>query len=201
MYDQLKNCFARFNSEEAIKESMHKHETQINKSLNQEVSRSCPKFKLLGTSMTLKTRVNTVLCKRNNGYKQYYEQALKKLHINQKDCKQYHFDNGVVRQHETKLMHYRKIISKDYRRKRKHKIEAMKREQVLDSRIEKVQGTYGSGKAFENDSDAETGTKISKTSKKFCKWCDRYTNHSTWRSKQCVSHDDYKQWQLQTVSN
>ncbi len=69
-----------------------------------------------------------------------------------------------------------------------------KREQVLSARTEKKVGTYGSGAAFEND-DSKNEDKKNKnkknTKEKFCNWCDKITNHTTYRSKHCVSHDEY----------
>ena len=155
MYDQLQDCFSRFNSEDTIKESMHANETQINESLNQAVSRCCPKFKLFGSSMTLNTRVSSVLCKRNDGFDKYYHHLYKQLNINQQDCKQYYLEKGINALHDMKTKHYQKAVSKDYRRKRKHNIEAKKREQIFAARTEKQIGTYGSGKAFDSDSEKE----------------------------------------------
>ena len=36
--------------------------------------------------------------------------------------------------------------------------------------------------------------KKKKKGKKFCKWCDKLTSHSTWRSKHCIGHNDYLKW-------
>ena len=32
-----------------------------------------------------------------------------------------------------------------------------------------------------------------KTKQQFCKWCQKHTNHSTWRSKNCIAHQQYQQ--------
>ena len=38
-----------------------------------------------------------------------------------------------------------------------------------------------------------TGTQSNKSSIKFCKWCNKNTNHTTWRSKHCVAYSQYMQ--------
>ena len=82
MYDQLLDCFAKFRTSEAIQESIHRYETQINESLNQAISRTCPKFKLFGTTMTLTNRISKVVCTRNLSFKRYYDTIFEKLSTN-----------------------------------------------------------------------------------------------------------------------
>ena len=195
MYQQLKECFEPFATEKSIRESLHPFETNLNEALMNAIQRTCPKFKLLGTSMTLTTRVCKVLCTRNMGFKNYITTVLKNLNVNQLECKQYYFDKAIVRIDRNKIRNYRNQQSRDYLRKRKHKKEASKREQVLSARTEKKVGTYGSGAAFENnDSENEDKKNKKNTKEKFCNWCDKITNHTTYRSKHCVSHDEYLLW-------
>mmetsp|Transcript_35972 Transcript_35972/g.41699 ORF Transcript_35972/g.41699 Transcript_35972/m.41699 type:complete len:165 (+) Transcript_35972:143-637(+) len=106
MYIQLQEIFDKFGSEESIKESMHLFETQLNEALNQAIGQTCPKFKLLGTSMTLTTRVSKVLFVRNIGYKGYYAQVFEALRINQQDCKQHYFDTAITRINRNKIRNY-----------------------------------------------------------------------------------------------
>ena len=170
--------------EETIKESLYLFKTNLNEAANQAVGRTCPKFKLLGTSMTLKTRVCKVASTRNMGYKKYIDAVLKALHVNQLDCQQHYFDKAIIRMDQTKIKNYRKQQTREYKQIRKHKIEAAKREQVFAARTEKKVGTYGSGLAFEKNDETEneergTNQKRSKQ-EKFCNWCDKNTNHKTW---------------------
>ena len=47
-----------------------------------------------------------------------------------------------------------------------------------------------------NDSQGSsivTGAQSNKSSIKFCKWCNKETNHTTWRSKHCVAYSQYMQ--------
>ena len=93
----------------------------------------------------------------------------------------------------------------DYKRQRKHEKKLKKREQILDDRTCQRTGDYGSGKAFEESSEDEQDQEpaqptIKKTKgklKKFCRWCDAVTSHATWRSKECIAHNQYKIWQAE----
>ena len=58
----------------------------------QAIGPPCPKFKLLGTTMTLRTRVCKVLCTQNIGFKKNIATVLKELNDNQLEYKQYYFD-------------------------------------------------------------------------------------------------------------
>ena len=81
MYCQLCDSVSRFQTEEVIEESMHENHTQIKKFLNNSVIRSCSKFKHVGTTMILTTRVNIFVCIYNTGFKAIYNKLFKELNI------------------------------------------------------------------------------------------------------------------------
>ena len=54
-YKQLVTSLSRFQTSEALKESMYDMDTQANEALNQAVAQFCPKYKHFGTTMTLST--------------------------------------------------------------------------------------------------------------------------------------------------
>jgi len=106
MYMQLQEIFEKFGSEESIEELMHLFEIQLNEALDQAIGQTCPNFKLLGTSMTLTTRVSKVLCLQNIGYKGYYDQVFEALCINQQDCEQHYFDTAITWINRNKIRNY-----------------------------------------------------------------------------------------------
>ena len=71
MYDQLKEAVARFQTEENVRECLHKYDTQTNEGLKMLVSRYTPKFKHYGTTISLDTRIRCVVGHHNMGYDDY----------------------------------------------------------------------------------------------------------------------------------
>ena len=144
--------------------------------------------------MTLTTRVNIVISIRNAGFNAFYTTLLTALGMLAEDGQNTHLKHGLERIDQMKTMHARATASAAYKRTRKYNNEAKKKEQVLEERTSKPTGDYGSGIGFvsdDQDSDVEPRKK-KKTGKRFCTWCDKLTNHTTWRSKHCVSHDAWK---------
>lgn len=170
-------------------ESMHALDTQLNEALNMAVARSCPKFKHLGQTMTLTTRVSIVALVRNCGYAGFYQIMMDKMGIIQETnsiCR-----NFIVKHDQARTRKRAREATAEYKRVRKFAIEAMKRESVLEART--GDNDYGAGIAFDDDAedDKQAASQKKKKEPKFCKWCDKNTNHKTWMSKHCVSHDDY----------
>ena len=67
MYCQVCHSVARFQTEDVTEKPVHENGTESNKSLNNTVGRLCSKFKYNGTTMTLTTRVNIIICICNTG--------------------------------------------------------------------------------------------------------------------------------------
>ena len=68
----------------------------------------------------------------------------------------------------------------------------MKRESVLEART--GNNNCGSGIAFDlsnAEDDKHAAIQKKKKELKFCKWCNKNTNHKTWMNKYCVFNDNY----------
>ena len=119
MYKQLVTSLSRFQTSEALKESMHFLDTQSNEAMNQAVARFCPKFKHFGTTMTLATRVHLAIHIRNKGYKECYLELFNKLGIKEETNR--NLFRFVHRNDTKRTNQYKRNISADYKRSRKHK--------------------------------------------------------------------------------
>ncbi len=98
MYEQLTHAVERFQTEDNVKECLHKYDTQHNEGLNMSVSRYVPKFKHYGTSMSLDTRVRCVIGSHNMGYTTYYKTMLTKLGcLEEKDNENRPISSGIAR--------------------------------------------------------------------------------------------------------
>ena len=122
MYCQLCSTLEKFQTPTALQESMHFHDTQLNESLNQSISRMCPKFKHFGASMTLSTRVHLVAIIRNIGYKACYNQLLQALQILPQSNK--YFFEFIDKHDKVRRDQYARNVSAEYMRARKHKTKA-----------------------------------------------------------------------------
>lgn len=175
---------------DVLAESLHEYDTQTNEALNMAVGRRCPKFKHIGHTMTLATRVSSVVCIKNCGFKRYHDFMAERVKMRQPT----EYSNFIQRYDSRRADKKIRDASHEFKRKRKHKIEAMKREQVLEKRTD--QGDYQSGIANQLSDDEEDEPKTKKKAEtiKFCKWCDKATNHKTWASKHCVAHNEYQKY-------
>ena len=189
--------FERFKRIDVIAESIHDFDTQLNEALNMAIARACPKFKHMGQTLTLQTRVAMVASVKNNGYKNYHNRISDKLQMQQSSL----FCSAITRYGEQREKKRILQSTEDFKRKRKHKIEAMIRELVLEKRT--GLGDYGSGIALQLSDDEEEDQPAKKKGKtiKHCKWCDKVTNHKTWLSKHCVAHDQYIEWKNKKATN
>ena len=66
-----------------IAESIHDFDTQLNEALNMAIARACPKFKHMGQTLTLQTRVAMIASIKNKGYKNYHDGISDKLQMQQ----------------------------------------------------------------------------------------------------------------------
>ena len=214
-FHQLKNVFDKFSSFDKLCESIHDGSTQKNEGLNNAIARVAPKFKHYGATMTLKTRIFLVAAIANIGYKEFYLNFLPMLGIAVNDDSN-DFMTGITRFDINKKNNYVRKISADYKRKRRYQIKAKIRQQVYEQIVSERQnyGDYASGVALEDEapqddpgctnannksltnSQPESSINNSTTNKKqrkFCNWCQQETNHTTWRSKDCVAHNQYQE--------
>ena len=120
------------------------------------VGRRCPKFKHMGHTMTLATRVSSVVCIKNCGFKRYHDLMAEKFKMRQPT----EYSNFIQRYDSRREDKKIRDASHEFKRKRKHKIEAMKREQVLEKRTD--QGDYQSGIANQLSDDEEDEPKTKK---------------------------------------
>ena len=157
----------------------------------------------------------------NEGYSTFYENLLPHF-VNLNVHNNYIVHNGIHQIDKLREKNLNRKSSKDFKRARKHKIKAKIAEQVYEDRITKKNnyGTYESGFNFRPESEQEnsqttiittgeakkTKTKNAKSkqkqksdgtkgTEKFCKWCDKFTNHTTWVSKSCSKHNEWRMQQ------
>ena len=211
----MKNVFDKFSSFTKLCESIHEGDTQKNEGLNNAIARVAPKFKHYGATMTLKTRIFLVAAIANIGYKEFYLQFLPMLGIPVNN-EASNLITGIKRHDEIKKINYVRKTSAQYKRKRRYQIKAKIRQQVYEQRVSDRQnyGDYASGVALEdeapqNDPDgtndninsltasqpesSKSNSTTNQKKRKFCDWCQQETNHTTWRSKDCVAHNEYQQ--------
>ena len=154
MYVQLQKCLGPFATEEITEESLYPFKTNLNEAANHAVSRTRPQFKLLDTSMTLKTRVCKVVSTQDMGYKNYINAVLKALHVNQLDLQQHYFDKAIIQMDQTKI----KIIANNKRGSTSGsgsiRSKPQNKNKFLLRELKKI-GTYGSGLAFEKKDETE----------------------------------------------
>ena len=218
MYSQIEKVVQNFNGMDTLKESIHSYSTQKNEALNQCIARVAPKFKHFGATLTLQTRIFLVIAIANEGYSTFYGKLLPQL-VNLNVHNQHIVHNGIQKIEKVRQKNMNRKASTQFKRARKHKIRAKIKEQVYEERIskEKNYGTYESGFNFEcepvqineepqqttiitatemNDQTNEKQQQKKKQSKqKYCKWCNKYTNHLTRQSKSCLHHDEWLQEQ------
>ena len=99
MYQQLLQVLERFQTDDNIRDCLHKYDTQMNEGLNMSVSRYVPKFKHYGTTMSLDTRLRCVIGQHNMGYESYYKTLLYNLGCLEEeyDSEYCHISSGIAR--------------------------------------------------------------------------------------------------------
>ena len=75
----MTNVVSKFQTDDNVKECLHKYDTQHNERLNISVSHYFPKFKHYGTSMSLDTNERCIIGAHNMGYTTFYKTLLIKL--------------------------------------------------------------------------------------------------------------------------
>mmetsp|Transcript_57098 Transcript_57098/g.66717 ORF Transcript_57098/g.66717 Transcript_57098/m.66717 type:complete len:197 (+) Transcript_57098:578-1168(+) len=174
IYQQLLDIFERIKDTKVLMESIHALDTQLNEVLNMAVAQSCPKFKHLGQTMTLITRVSIVALVRNCGYEGLYQIIMDKMGIIQETNSICHA--FIVKHDQARTRKRAREATAEYKRVRKLAIEAMKRESVLEARI--GNNDYGAGIAFDLsdvEDDKQAASQKKKKEPKFCKWYDKTT--------------------------
>ena len=120
-YQQLCAAVERFQTDDNIKECLHMHDTQLNESLNMSVSRCVPKFKHFGTTMSLDSRVRSVVGVHNLGYANYYLTLLTNLGcISENENNIRLISTGITRIDMAKLRNRKMKMKRDFKRRRKH---------------------------------------------------------------------------------
>ena len=205
MYQQLKEVVTRFQTEENIRECLHKYDTQVNEGLNMSVSRYVPKFKHYGTTMSLDTRIRCVIGHHNMGYETYYKTLLYNLGCLQKDdnC---HLSAGLARINEAKLRNRQYKQKLENKRKRKHGQLARTKEQIYEEGVDRANnlGTYQTGVAILNNENNEENTQQPTNQQqkniKVCSKCGA-SGHKTWRTRTCPYHHEYLQTKATKSNN
>ena len=199
MYEQLTNAVKKFQSDENVKECLHKYDTQHNEALNMSVSRYVPKFKHYGTSMSLDTRVRCVIGAHNMGYTTYYKTLLTKLGcLAESDNENCHLSSGIIRIGKRKSCNKKYKQQLHVKRKRKHGQLAKTKQQLYEERVDRAKklGTYETGVAILGQDDTQESSNLNQTRKqskdKVCNSCGK-TGHKTWRAKGCANHQQYLQ--------
>ena len=217
IYDQMNMIITKFSTMDTLKESIHSYDTQKCEALNQCIARVVPKFKHFGATLTLQTRIHLVVGIANEGYSKFYGTILPQL-VNLKMHNNHIVNKGIQQIEKLRTKNRHRKVSTDFKRSRKHKTKAKIKEQVYEDRVSKKNNysTYESGFNFQTETEkenqstiiteGETGqtnekTKCKEKEKKksngtnknnrFCKWCDKLTNHTTWVSKNCIKHNDW----------
>ena len=131
------------------------------------------------------------------GFAEFYKEVFRRLSIKLSD--QVYLCTGIDRINRNKNKNRIRHASAEFKRARKHGEMARKREAVLDSRTDDYKtgvavGINSNDNDSENSEKEEHDTKEKKTKKKFCKWCDGLTDHTTWRAKSCIAHNEYQKW-------
>ena len=114
----------------------------------------CPKFKHYSGTMTLQTRVNAVVCIRNMGFSQFYNEVFKRLKINV--TKQPFLSIGIDRIAKNKNKNRIRHALAEFKRARKHGEMARKREAVLESRTEDYKTRVAVGINSRDDDNDES---------------------------------------------
>ena len=207
MYDQLLNAVSRFQTEQAIRECLHKFDTNQNESLNMSVARQVPKFKHFGTTVTLDSRVRNVIGVHNMGYDAYYLTLLYNLGCieSKNDLETRIITQCIGRIYKTKQDNRQMKQDNDYKRRRKHGRQAKTKQQVYEERVDRAQnlGTYQTGIAMVDEEQQQTrqssntGSRANTPNKeKVCNKCGE-KGHATWRAKACRRHSEYELTQKQ----
>ena len=214
-YEQMVKAVERFQSDENIKECLHSYDTQYNESLNMSVARYVPKFKHFGSTMSLESRVRCVIGVHNSGYSNYYLTLLTFLGCISRTDDYRPLQIGIHRISNTKLRIGKYKQTKEYKRRRKHGVQAKNKQELYEEGVDCANnlGTYESGIAILNDDDEQqeqentrqssnlpaksSGNKRTKRANPMtCSFCG-LEGHKTNRSKACSFHEQYLEKQSQ----
>ena len=148
MYSQIQKVVQNFSAIDTLKESMHSYSTQKNEALNQSIARVAPKFKHFGATLTLNTRISLVIAITNEGYATFYLQLLPQL-VNLTIDNNRIVQSGIQQIEKMRQKNLNRKASKEFKRARKHKIQAKISSQVYEERTSqrKKYGTYGTNQA------------------------------------------------------
>ena len=190
MHSQLMDVLARFQEKGAVQESMHNFNTQLNESINNRISKYAPKNKHFGATKSLDTRIASVIAVSNMGYGAFYN-ALVDQYFTINNVSMDSLKHNICKIDSNKNNDKKRKSTVDFKRQRKFGKEAKAQKEIYEERVDRDNnyGTYQSSIAVNDSTNTEKEPNASKT--KFCKWCDKMTNHKTWQSKHCVSHHAY----------
>ena len=216
MYLQLKESLKKFQKKDNVRECLHVFDTQKNEAVNNMIARVAPKFKHFGTTPALDTRICTVVGSTNMGYKKFYFELIKLL-INSEAITNTVIATGIRRIDKIKDNNRKRKRTKKNMRDRTHGKESKTKKEIYEARIDakKNLGTYKSSIAMNDESDEDDDKQMSneqrdhtqqlsdvsinkqqsknkkQKTKQYCPWCKAETNHKTWQSVHCSTHDEY----------
>ena len=132
--------------------------------------------------MTLTTRVNIAISIINTSFNTLYTRLLPLLWMLAEDGQYTHLKHVLKRIDQMKKTHVLEIASATYKLTCKYKVKVKKR--TSSWKASKPTDAYRSGIGFVSD---DRGSNFEPSKKKrgncFYNWCDKLTNHVTWRSK------------------
>ena len=161
LYEQLKEIFDTFNTDEKLKQMFHPFDTQKNEGLNTAVLYGAPKHKNYSTTMSLASRVATRSALNSVGYVKFFGEVFEELGIDpgRNTLKSW---ESVDKEMECHRLYLAKTTTKSNRVKKQN--EEIKRSYREDQADQKKGITYKSGIAFDNTT-THASTKRKKVTK------------------------------------
>jgi hypothetical protein len=178
LYEQLKEVFDEFTTEERLLECLHWYDTQVNEGMNNAIAGKAPKHKTYGTTMSLHNRVSIAIGLQVWGETKFWGRVFETLGISTTSgTEKFWAKKDTARERRRKYAH----LPKNKVKRKKNDYEKMKQE------CEKQKKDIEAGLAYGDDNKADLGGNMVSSCK--CPGCPRTKNHKTAQSKNCLWHN------------